>query len=61
MKTAKNGKGDTPRNNWGPGWRSGYDAIDWRRPRTTKAGNAAQTETPAKDQLRSKQEQRAKA
>jgi hypothetical protein len=31
MNTVQNGKGDTPRNNWGPRWYSGYDAVDWGR------------------------------
>jgi hypothetical protein len=31
MNTVQNGKGDNPRNNWGPEWYDGYDAIDWHR------------------------------
>jgi len=31
MNTVQNGKGDSPRNNWGPDWYARYDAIDWRR------------------------------
>jgi hypothetical protein len=31
MNTVQNGKGDSPRNNWGPKWYDGYTAIDWHR------------------------------
>jgi hypothetical protein len=31
MNTVQNGKGDRPRNNWGPNWYAGYDAIVRRR------------------------------
>jgi len=31
MNGAKYGKGDRPRNNWGPKWEAGYAAIDWHR------------------------------
>ena len=36
MNTVQNGKGDHPRNNWGPTWYTGYDAIQWRQPRSTR-------------------------
>jgi len=29
MNTVQNGKGDLPRNNWGPDWYAGYEAIGW--------------------------------
>ena len=33
MNSVQNGKGDRPRNNWGPNWYAKYDAVDWcRRP-----------------------------
>jgi len=33
MNTVQNGKGDRPRNNWGPNWYERYDAVNWcRRP-----------------------------
>jgi len=32
MNTVQNGKGDSPRNNWGPKWCAGHDVINWHRP-----------------------------
>ena len=33
MNSVQNGKGDRPRNNWGPNWYERYDAVNWcRRP-----------------------------
>jgi len=29
MNTVHNGKGDRPRNNWGPKWYTGFAAINW--------------------------------
>lgn len=31
MSTVQNGKGDRPRNNWGPEWYAGYAAINWHQ------------------------------
>ena len=31
MNGARYGKGDRPRNNWGPQWYTGYDTINWHR------------------------------
>jgi hypothetical protein len=30
MNTVQNGKGERPRNNWGPKWHAGHGAIHWR-------------------------------
>jgi len=31
MNGARYGKGDRPRNNWGPKWDAGYASINWHR------------------------------
>jgi hypothetical protein len=31
MNGAQYGKGDRPRNNWGPKWYASYDTINWHR------------------------------
>ncbi|MGO8700069.1 MAG: carboxymuconolactone decarboxylase family protein [Limisphaerales bacterium] len=31
MNTVQNGKGDHPRNNWGPDWYANFEAIKWRK------------------------------
>ena len=31
MNNARYGKGDRPRNNWGPKWYAGYTAVNWHR------------------------------
>jgi hypothetical protein len=36
MDTVQNGKGDSPRNNWGPSWYNRYDEINWHRPDQTQ-------------------------
>jgi hypothetical protein len=40
MNTVKNGKGDRPRNNWGPLWDVGYAGVDWQRDREQQASKA---------------------
>jgi hypothetical protein len=37
MNTVQNGKGDRPRNNWGPQWYSGYASIAWRHDKLRQA------------------------
>ena len=43
MNTVQNGKGDSPRNNCGQRWYSGYAAIDWRGRRCTPGRGIAST------------------
>jgi hypothetical protein len=43
MNTVQNGKGDRPRNNWGPTWYSGYAAVDWRRRQQPAPVNSSQS------------------
>jgi len=43
MNTVQNGKGDRPRNNWGPQWYAGYTAINWH-PQAAETGDDQGTE-----------------
>jgi len=47
VKTVQNGKGDRPRNNWGPKWYAGYAAIDWHCSDGANEKNRSQLRTAA--------------
>ena len=40
MNSVQKGKGDRPRNNWGPNWYAKYDAVDWCRRPTKQESHA---------------------
>jgi hypothetical protein len=52
MNTIQNGKGDLPRNNWGPKWYAGYASIDWHpAPQPQLSGNSTAPKMPMKERL----------